>query len=196
MSRSLMRHSRQEEPGAPKVRSKWLTELLDWIKTFAIAVIIVLLLNLLVFNLSTVEGHSMEPTLVEKEWLFVNKAVYLLGKPDRGDVVIVKDPEGRAARKDYLVKRIIGLPGDTVEIRSKQLYLNGELMLEAYTDSDIEDMDLGPFVVEAGTYFLMGDNRHARASRDSRSFGNVPEELIKGRADFILWPITKMGRVK
>lgn len=192
MSRTSLRKPR-DNPGSPRpFRSKWLAELLDWFKTLAFALVIVLLLHFFVFNLSTVEGSSMEPTLDEKEWLFVNKAIYLLGQPEQGDVVILKDPEVGPERKDYLVKRVIGVPGDVIEIRNQKLYRNGELFLEAYTDSDVDDLDFGPHTVEQGKYFIMGDNRHAGASRDSRSFGTVTEDMILGRADVILWPITKM----
>ncbi|GBF77152.1 signal peptidase I [Paenibacillus sp. 598K] len=175
--------------------SRWLRELLEWGKTIAVALIIVLLLHFFVFNLSTVEGQSMEPTLVEKEWLFVNKLVYLTGSPSHEDVVILEDPESPPRATDYLVKRIIGLPGDMIEIRDHQLYRNGELIVERYTDVEIDGPDMAPVVVEAGQYFVMGDNRHARASRDSRSFGTVPERAIKGRADLILWPITRIHKL-
>src|SRR5690606_2127153 len=104
-------------------------------------------------NLSKVEGHSMEPTLEPHEWLFVNKIGYRIGQPERGDVVILKDPSMDAGRKEYLVKRVIGEPGDSIEIRGGQLYVNGELQIEAYTDVEIEGADYGPVVVEAGRYF-------------------------------------------
>lgn len=175
--------------------SRWLRELLEWGKTIVVALIIVLLLHFFVFNLSTVEGQSMEPTLVEKEWLFVNKLVYLTGSPSHEDVVILEDPDSRPNATDYLVKRVIGLPGDTIEIRNHQLYRNGELIVERYTAVEIDGPDMAPVVVEAGQYFVMGDNRHSRASRDSRSFGTVPERAIKGRADLILWPITRIHKL-
>ncbi|WP_270165317.1 signal peptidase I [Paenibacillus sp. SYP-B4298] len=176
-------------------RPPWAKELLDWLKTFAIALVIVFLLHTFVFNLSTVKGQSMEPTLQDAEWLFVNKVVYLLGSPERGDVVIVEDPEHELKKSEFLVKRVIAVPGDRIEIRGKRLYLNGEQLVEPYTDLDIEDNDYGPLTVEPGSYFIMGDNRHAGASRDSRAFGTVAEGMIKGRADFILWPITDMKRL-
>ncbi|WP_245586045.1 signal peptidase I [Paenibacillus pinihumi] len=176
-------------------RPPLVAELLDWFKTLIIAVVIVTLLHYFVFNLSTVKGQSMQPTLEEKEWLFVNKAVYLAGSPKRGDVVIAEDPEHELKSNEYLVKRVIGVPGDQIEIRSQRLYLNGEMLVEPYTGLTIEDEDFGPFTVEPGTYFIMGDNRHAGASRDSRSFGTVTEKSIKGRADFILWPVTKMKSI-
>ena len=168
-------------------------ELWDWTKSIAVALIIVILLNMYVFNLSTVKGHSMEPTLQEKEWLFVNKFAFLVGHPARGDVVILKDPDMRNPQRQYLVKRIVAVPGDRVEIRGGRLLVNGERVNEPYTDVRIEDGDRGPVVVEEGHYFVMGDNRHQGASKDSRIFGTVSEKEIQGRADFILWPPREMG---
>jgi len=173
-------------------RSNWLAELLDWSKTLAVAFAVVLLLHFFVFNLSKVEGHSMEPTLTEQEWLFVNKFVYLVGKPKVGDVVILKEPDMGEAEDKFLVKRIVGVSGDRIEIHNNHLYRNGKQVDEPYTDSLIEDMSYGPEVISEGSYFVMGDNRHARASLDSRTFHAVPEELIRGRADYILWPYKKI----
>ncbi len=182
--------------GPERPRPNWLTELLDWTRTLGIALVLVVLVNLFLFNLSKVEGHSMEPTLVPHEWLFINKIGYRLGDPQRGDVVIVNDPSTDGANSGkYLVKRIIGIPGDTIEIRGGQLYVNGTLQVEAYTDAAIEDEDYGPAVVEKDRYFIMGDNRHAGASKDSRMFGTVPSKLIKGEAEFVLWPITKWNKL-
>lgn len=169
------------------------SELWDWTKSIAVALVIVILLNMYVFNLSTVKGHSMEPTLREKEWLFVNKFSFLIGHPDRGDVVILKDPDMQSVDRQYLVKRVVATPGDNVEIRGGKLYVNGEAVSEPYTDIRIEDGDRGPIIVEEGRYFVMGDNRHQLASKDSRTFGTVPEKAIQGKAEFILWPPRQMG---
>ncbi|MDF2815469.1 MAG: signal peptidase [Paenibacillus sp.] len=195
------KHQIQEEPetasGAAvqdnSRKPNMAAEIWDWIKSISVALIIVIVLNLYVFNLSTVKGHSMEPTLQEKEWLFINKIVYITGSPKRGDVVILKDPVKQEVDRKFLVKRVVGLPGDRVEIRSGKLYVNGDIVQEPYTDIRIEDGDHGPFVVEEGRYFVMGDNRHQGASLDSRSFGSVASGLIEGRADFILWPMGKAG---
>lgn len=175
--------------------SGWRKELWDWTKALVVAVIIVLLLKQFVFQLSTVKKVSMEPTLHENEWLFVNKIVLEIGNLERGDVVILKDPSEGADRKEFLVKRIVGMPGDTLEIRAGELYINGELKVEPYTDVKIEDGDFVPAKVSAGHYFVMGDNRHLSASKDSRAFKEVPENLIQGRADMIVWPISRWAKL-
>ncbi|BBH22695.1 hypothetical protein Back11_40400 [Paenibacillus baekrokdamisoli] len=186
--------SKKGKQGKPQGKKPvWTTELWEWSRTLIIAVIVVLLLHFFVFNLSTVKGQSMQPTLYEKEWLFVNKYTYMFGgSPQISDVIILKDPSNGEDKKEYLVKRVVGIPGDTIEIRQGQLYRNGELVVEPYTDTEIADFDYGPIKLKTDTYFVMGDNRHARASKDSRSFGPVPLDMIRGRADFILWPIIKL----
>lgn len=166
--------------------------LLDWLKTALIAIAIVLFLHYFVFHLSTVEGHSMEPTLQEKEWLYVNKFVYLFDHPEIGDVVVLKDPYKAEEGKRLLVKRVVGVPGDRIEIAGGHLYRNGELVNERYTDIEIEGESYGPVVIGQGLYFVMGDNRHERASLDSRSFGPVHSDWITGRADFIVWPLKEI----
>jgi signal peptidase I len=175
--------------------AQWRKELWGWIRTLAIAFGIVLLLRTYVFQISTVRSISMQPTLYEREWLFINKVVYVFGHPKRGDVIILQDPEKEAGNPHYLVKRVIGEPGDTVEIRNGFVYVNGERLVEPYTDTVIEDGDMSPVRVSAGHYFVMGDNRRFAASRDSRSFREVPEERIVGRAEFILWPVTSWKRL-
>lgn len=180
-----------DQAGHNNGKSSIAAELWDWIKSFAIAIVIVLLVHTFVFNLSTVRGDSMRPTLEEGEWLFVNKFNYVIGQPKHGDVVILKDPSRTIDKKDFLVKRIVAVPGDTVEAREHHLYVNSERVEETYTDIAFEDMDFDPVIVRPGHYFVIGDNRRAGASRDSRSFGTVPEAMIKGQATFILWPMSK-----
>lgn len=179
-----------DQPDKPREKT-WVKEVKDWVKTLCISFVIVLLIHQFVFNISIVQGHSMEPTLEDEERLFINKAVYWLGNPSRGDIVILKDPrpfpEGQ-----FLVKRIVGAPGDTIEIHENRLYVNGQLYDHPYTaDAPIAQGEFGPIVVPNEFYFVLGDNRGS--STDSRDFGVIPKELIKGRADFILWPVTKMG---
>src|SRR5690606_12600354 len=95
--------------------------------------------------------------------------------------------------RQFLVKRIVGMPGDTVEIIDRKLYINGNELSEPYTDVEIQDGNYGPEKVPPGHYFVMGDNRRQWASTDSRSFQSVPEDLIKGKAQFVIWPFSKIG---
>ncbi|ANE45428.1 hypothetical protein SY83_02795 [Paenibacillus swuensis] len=185
--------SAEETPSAQSGKYGALKSAAEWIQSIGFALLLVIALHLFVFNLSTVLGHSMEPTLKEKEWLFVNKMVYLWDGPSRGDVVILEDPSPADPKKKFLVKRVIGLPGDSIEIADHRVMVNGVTTMEHYTDTVVEGNDVPPMTVPNGHYFVMGDNRHLYASKDSRFFGPVSEELIKGRADFILWPMRQIG---
>lgn len=176
-------------------RPQWRREMQDWFRALALAFVIVLLLRMFVFQLSTVKMHSMEPTLYESEWLFVNKLSYRFGHPQSGDVVIFRDPRTSAGKRDMLVKRVIGVPGDRLEIRGGQLYVNGALIAEPYTDVEIEDGDFAPITVSEGHYFVLGDNRHRGGSVDSRLFGEISENVMIGRAEFIIWPIARWDKL-
>lgn len=173
-------------------RNGFLVELWDILKTVVVAFVIMMVLNMFVFNLSMVKGESMEPTLEEGERLFVNKIGYYFSAPKYGDVVVLKDPSQGPDKKPLLVKRVVALPGDTVEIRERQLFINGEARHEVYTDTAIEDGDIEPVTLEDGQYYVLGDNRHEGRSKDSRQFGAVGKHLIVGHAEFIFWPITKI----
>lgn len=170
----------------------WAVELRDWIITAVIVFALMSMLNLFVFNVSTVVGQSMQPTLVEGEKLIINKITLAFTSPKRQDVVVLHDPSTGPDRKEYLVKRVIGIPGDLVEVREHRLYVNGKLADEPYIDTEFEDPDFAELTVEEGTYFVMGDNRHAGASKDSRYFGPVPLESIVGKAAYIWWPLSKI----
>ncbi|WP_086074657.1 signal peptidase I [Paenibacillus camerounensis] len=172
---------------------QWARELRDWMLTAAIVFVIMSLLNLFVFNVSTVIGQSMQPTLYEGEKLIINKITLSFADPGRGDVVVLHDPSLGPDRKEYLVKRVIGVPGDVIEVKEHQLYVNGVLADEPYVDTAVQDSDFEALTVEAGTYFVMGDNRHAGASKDSRYFGAVPQSFIVGKAMYIWWPLSKLN---
>jgi len=136
-----------------------------------------------------VEGTSMLPELKDQERIFVNKFVYRFGKISRRDIVVFWYP--RDPTKSF-IKRIIGLPGDTIEIRKGVVYVNGEPLDEPYIlpmYMDLKSMD--PRTVEYGYYFVMGDDR--KFSSDSRVWGLVPEKYIYGKAVFRYWPVSQIG---
>ncbi len=167
-------------------------ELREWGRSFAVSLLLVLLVYVFVFSFSIVRGHSMEPTLAGNEWLFVNKIEYVFGHPHRGEVVILSDPAAEEGHSRFLVKRVVAVPGDRVEIQNRRLYINGAQADEAYTDTEIQNGDFGPLVIPRDRYFVMGDNRHWNASEDSRVFGPVSSDRIKGRAQWIVWPFSRM----
>ncbi|WP_083612272.1 signal peptidase I [Paenibacillus sp. P32E] len=178
------------KPGSAPGRG-WVRDLRNWLITAAVIFTLMSLLNIFVFNVSTVIGQSMQPTLLEGEKLIINKISLVFASPGRGDVIVLHDPSTGPDRKEYLVKRVIGIPGDKVEVRNHKLYVNGKLKAEPYVDTEIQDPDFAQLTLDKGTYFVMGDNRHAGASKDSRYFGAVSQNLLVGKAAFIWWPFGK-----
>ena len=153
-------------------------------------VIVVLLLFIFVMGLQQVVGPSMEPNLNEGDILVVNKLLYRIGKIKRNDVVVITQDE------KYMVKRVVGLPGEHIEYKDNYVYVNGEKFREKFIDTDkvkTEDFkleDLGYDKIPDGMYLVLGDNREN--SKDSRDFGLIPKKQIVGKAWFRFWPANKM----
>ncbi|MGD0578754.1 MAG: signal peptidase I [Bryobacteraceae bacterium] len=167
---------------------------LRWAGEFLIAVALAAVIVLFVYQPVRVEGSSMMPALVDNERLFINKFLYRMGvgEVQRGDLVVFPSPNDPA--KSYL-KRIIGIPGDTVELRGGLVWLNGRPLEEPYVPADYRDQsNLAPVRVPPGHYFVMGD--HRSASNDSRVWGPVPGAAIYGKAVFAYWPPERMGTLK
>ena len=136
-----------------------------------------------------VEGDSMLPNLHNGEYILVNKVDYLLHPPQRGDIVVFKSAEGG---DEDLIKRVIGLPGDEVQVRDGVVFVNGERWNEPYVNDEFPDRSFfGPTTVPEGKVFVMGDNR--ANSRDSRFFGPLPIDNIEGEAFVIFWPPQHIG---
>ena len=143
----------------------------------------------LFFNLSVVRGSSMAPGIQDGDRILVEPWSYLIGPIQRGDVVVLRyplDPE-----IDY-IKRIIGLPGDRVTLAHGEVWVNGVRLAEPYVESADASSTMS-VVVEPGFYFVLGDNRPR--SSDSREFGSVPEEYVRGRVDLRLWPLARAGLI-
>ena len=171
-------------------------EVLEWIKSIGLAVVIAVLIKTFVFNTTYVLGNSMYPTLHERDRLFANKLSLYFGGPSRGDVVVLEAPD--VPKKDY-IKRVIGIEGDIVEIIYGKVYLNGSLLKEDYIDEDAYThvYDKNRWVVPEDHVFVLGDNRDEGASKDSRYFGCISIETIKGITGFRYFPIDKrFGKIK
>jgi signal peptidase I len=160
----------------------------EWLKAIAIAVVIAFCIRTFIFSPIVVDGPSMESTLFDGEKVIINKAVYMVGAPKYGDIIVFEAPSDRR----NWIKRIIGLPGDTVEMRGNILYINGEAVEELYIDEVITSHDFQAEVPE-GYYFVMGDNRNR--SRDSRHIGPISDESIKGRAEVVFLPLQQVRKV-
>lgn len=153
-----------------------------------ISLLIAILVKSLLVQAFFIPSESMVPTLKVGDRVLVNKLAYDYGDVDRGDVVVFEaPPEARSAEIADLVKRVIGLPGDTVEARDDgAVYVNGKRLDEPYLPPGTTTTNLPPTKVPAGHIFVMGDNRGA--SRDSRYFGPVEESSIVGRVFVKIWP--------
>lgn len=170
-----------------KKKNEWL----EWAKAIIIAIIIAFILRTFIFATSIVEGESMEPTLENGERVIVNKAVYLLDEPERGDVVIIQRPS-----KNY-VKRVIGLPGETIETNDNTLFIDGEKYQQTFlNEEDIQRTgNAGPIQIPSDSYFVMGDNRGI--SKDSRNgLGFIAEDEIIGRSEFIIYPFSEWSQTR
>ena len=159
------------------------------VETVGLAVIIFLIIRIGIQNYR-IEGASMEPNFHDGEYLIVNKLAYRLGEYERGDVIVFKYPNDPS--KDY-IKRVIGLPGDTVEIRGGQLYVNNVEINEPYEHMP-NVRDEPPTVVDAGHLYVMGDNRPA--SSDTRSWGQLGQEFVIGQAWLAIYPFEVAGLVE
>jgi signal peptidase I len=139
-----------------------------------------------------IESHSMQPNFYEGEFILVNKLAFKLGDPKRGEVIVFHNPNN--VEEDY-IKRVIGLPGDVVEIHEQTVYVNGEVFDEPYAINPFRPGEnYGPETVPTNQLFVMGDNRGN--SSDSRRIGTIPEELVVGQAWLRVWPYDRWGVIK
>jgi len=169
---------------------------LDILEVIVGAVAIFLVLYLLVMQPHKVDGNSMQPNYPDAEYLLTDKISYRFNNPQRGDVVVLKSP---IEDKEY-IKRVIGLPGETISLKEGRVYINDQKLEEKYLASDLLTggnqalPENGSYKVPEGEYFVMGDNRPN--SLDSRVFGSIAKNKILGRAWLVYWPVNKAGVVK
>jgi signal peptidase I len=164
-------------------------EIRVWTRDLLIAIGLALVIIVFLYQPVKVEGTSMAPLLSDQERIFINKFVYRFEDIHRCDVVVFWYPLDRS--KSF-IKRVIGLPGETVEIRRGMLYVNTHLVPEPYVPPQYTDVtDFGPIKVPRDSYFVMGD--HRISSNDSRVFGPVASQFIYGRAVFAYWPVDHFG---
>lgn len=193
-----------------------LREVWEWIVVFATAFILVALLNTTVFATTQVRQTSMQDTLIEGQHLFIEKITYLFSSPAQGDIIVFIEnqyPRNYIDRVKVfmtdvsqvfvpveektnvrLVKRVIGIPGDEIDIRDGSVYRNGERLNEPYVKGSTYTREvIFPIKVPEGKYLVLGDNREV--SKDSRTFGLIDRSQIEGKAVFRFWPLNKFGIV-
>lgn len=164
---------------------------LEWAVVLVGAVLVALLLRASLFQAFYIPSESMESTLLINDRVLVNKVSYRLHDIHRGDVVVFVRPENQEGEIRDLIKRVIALPGETVEARDSQIYIDGQPMFEPYLDEGVVTADFPPTVVPDGHIFVMGDNR--TESYDSRVFGSIAEDRVIGRAFVLIWPVGRLG---
>ena len=166
----------------------------EWIKDIAVAIIVAVLVLQFVMPTIVCE-HSMESTLQNRDYLFVSKQAYkLFGEPKRGDIIVFKSELTlENGSNKLLIKRIIGLPGDTISVADGKVFRNGEALDEPYTKDGYTEGFMAEVTVPEGALFCLGDNRQNSAdSRDSR-IGFVDMSTVKGKAVFRLFPFSSIG---
>ena len=190
---------------ASKPSKSWKKELLSWVGTLILALAVVLVIRTFIFEPIRVDGSSMADTLQDGELTFVLKAEYLFKDPDRFDVVICHYPNRRDANnplgietKTNFVKRVIGLPGETLAIQGNTVYINGQALEGPFLtpERNAINLSLGPITLGEDEYFMIGDNRYAsNDSRNLREVGPIAREEIVGEVKFVFFPFSALRGV-
>ncbi len=167
---------------------KAIREILSWVAVFAAAIGVAALIQFFVLEPLRVDGQSMNETLTHNEFILVSKADYWQQEPQRLDVVICRYP----GREDTYVKRVVGIPGDTVEVRKDVVLVNGTALQEDYITYPA-DYDTGPVTLLADEYFVLGDNRIH--STDSHVIGPLKRDAILGRVRLVIYPLDKIRTI-
>jgi signal peptidase I len=163
----------------------------EWVGLVVLALLIALLIKTFLFQAFFIPSESMTPTLKVHDRVLVNKLSYKLHPVHRGDIVVFKAPEGSDPGIDDLVKRVIGLPNETVSAHGGHIYIDGEVLPESYLPRGVSTSAFSPVTLKPDHYWVMGDNRDN--SKDSRVFGPITKNNIVGRVFFRIWPLSRLG---
>ena len=188
MRKSALREKRSSE------KISWKNELIQWAAVLAAAAALALFINGVLIVNAEIPSGSMENTIMPGDRVFGNRLAYVFGEPERFDIIIFRYPDDES---QLFIKRVIGLPGETVEIRNGQIFIDG-------SDAPLDDVatkepmlgTFGPYTVPEGSYFVMGDNRNN--SKDSRYWDHtfVTEDEILGKAALRYWPLNEIKLLK
>lgn len=161
--------------------------------SYILILLFVIVLRVFFIDPVRVDGPSMDFTLTNGEIMILNKVAYIRHDIKRFDIVVVRYDN------HYIIKRVIGLPGEVIEYRDNKLYINGQVMDDPYPSSETEDFsitDIGHTKIPGDSYFVMGDNRAVSLDSRSSSVGAVKKDLIVGKANLVLYPFNRFGIVK
>ncbi len=174
----------------PDYENPWI----EGIKTIGLSLLLAFGIRTFIAEARYIPSGSMEPTLQVNDRLIIEKVGYRFGSPERGDIVVF-DPTDTLLQqnfRDAFIKRVIGLPGETVEVKGGRVFINGRPLAEDYIAAK-PDYQWGPEVVAEGSYLVLGDNRNS--SYDSHYWGFVPRDRIIGRAIVRFWPLDRAGTI-
>lgn len=163
----------------------------EWVETIVVALVLALIIRALLVQVFWIPSSSMEPTLNIQDRIVVNKFIYHFREPKRFEVIVFRFPS-KETKKDF-IKRIIGLPGEKIELKLGDLYVNDKKIEETHIMNQ-DYANYGPIQIPEKSYFCMGDNRPQSA--DSRVWGYVPRKNIYGPAFLKIWPIWQLGIVR
>lgn len=173
--------------------SKIIKEVFEWVRDIAIAIVIALLITRFVITHTVIPTGSMIPTIQINDHLIINRIPYYFTDPKPGEIVVFRQDK-------ELIKRVIAVPGDIIDIQDGNVYINNELLNEPYLNEQnstyefwVDNVEF-PLTLEKDMYFVMGDNRNN--SEDSRFFGPINRSQIYAKSGFRIWPLNRLGLVK
>lgn len=176
-------------------KSKFIRYLKYIILDIAIAAVVSIFLITYVASAYKIEGNSMQTVLNDQERIIISKLAVRNGNINRYDIVVLRKPDQPSKS---IIKRVIGLPGEIIEIREGDVYINGSKLPEEYLKKErnlmYRSMNMKPLLIQKDHFFVIGDNR--TVSQDSRVFGPVPENDIYGKTIFRYWPLSKFGKIE
>ena len=181
----------------PKEKKTAWREIWEFVKVILLALVIALPIRYFIAQPFIVKGQSMEPSFEDREYLVIDELTYQFREPQRGEVVVFRYPNNP---KEFFIKRIIGMPGETIVIKNGQILIKSGseanepfFLQEDYLPSDLKTFPEKEYVLDKVQYLVLGDNR--RNSSDSRSWGPLDKKFITGRAFFRAWPPSKFGLI-
>ncbi|MDD5031693.1 MAG: signal peptidase I [Patescibacteria group bacterium] len=168
----------------------------ELVKIIVISLVIIIPIRYFLVQPFYVKGASMEPNFYDHEYLIIDEISYRFGDPERGDIIVFRYPKNP---QEYFIKRIIGLPGERIQIKEGQVYIfknevsDGFILDESYLESGTKTYSLAEDIISLGEeeYFVLGDNRNS--SKDSRSFGPVNRSFITGQVVLRGWPFSRIS---
>lgn len=176
-----------------RIKSFFKNDFVRTLITYIGIILIVIIIRVFFIDPVRVDGGSMNTTLADGEVMILNKIVYKRNDIKRFDIVVIKEND------HYIIKRVIGLPGEVIEYKDNKLYINGNEMNDPYASTETDDFsieNIGHTKIPGDSYFVMGDNRIASLDSRYSEVGTIKKDLIIGRARLVIWPLDKFGIVE